>query len=477
MAVEAPFVDTLPFVRPKAAPTRFGPAWAITLFVADLLTLIAATVLATHIVQDHWHAGLAFNRIILVQTICTTAWLLVFYRVGLYQRSFALSVRDEIYCTVTALMVGALPLLVLFTLVPAISSSRAVLLLSLVIAMIAMGFERAVARLVYGAAVQSRGKRIAIVGTKSRIARTLEQMHIAPSATVHKIEVDDVESTLAAIEPLTGRDIDDVAWLRQARDGGCDLLVVTEALPPHALPALLQTASLERFKVAFAPPRMVSQAYELRIETDGHQAMIVMQQLRTFTHGSRIVKRTFDILVAGTLLVLASPIMLAAAAAIAIEDGGPVLYRQERVGIGGKPFNILKLRSMRVDAEVQSGPMWSPKNDPRTTRVGRFVRRTSIDELPQLINVLRGEMSVVGPRPERPMFVKRFRRELARYDERHLVRPGITGWSHVNMSRKLDPSAAAERLSHDLWYIEHWGLFMDVSIVFKTAAEFLFQRQ
>ena len=477
MAVEAPYVETLPFVQAKPAPTRFGRGWAITLFVADLLTLVVATLIAAQVAQGRFHVRLDVDRVILAQAVCTATWLIVFYRVGLYQRSFALSVRDEIYCTVTALILGALPLLILFTIVPQISSSRAVLLLSLAFAVFAMGFERSVARLIHGAAVQRRGKRIAIVGTSSRIARALEQMHISPRSTLMQIEVDDVEKSLDGIDALAGAAIDDVAWLRRARDSGLDLLVLTEVVPPRVLPPLLHAASQERFTIAFAPPRICSQAYNFRIETDGHQAMIVLRQLHTLAHGSRIMKRAFDVIVAGTLLFLAAPVIISAAIAILIEDGGPVLYRQERIGQLGKPFQILKLRSMRVDAEKLSGPMWSTANDTRTTRVGRFVRRTSIDELPQLINVLRGEMSVVGPRPERPVFVERFRRELPRYDERHLVRPGITGWSHVQMSRKLDVSAASERLSHDLWYIENWSLFMDVSIVFKTAAEFLFQRQ
>jgi exopolysaccharide biosynthesis polyprenyl glycosylphosphotransferase len=477
MALDAPFVDALPLIRAKPAPTRFGPGWALTLFAADFVTVVLATVAAAGVAQTFLHAGLAFERVAVAQAVCITAWLLVFYRVGLYQRSFALSVRDEIYCTVTALILGALPLMILFTIVPAISSSRAVLLLALVFAIVMMGGERSIARLVYGAVTERRGKRIAIVGTGARIDRALEQMTFSPRSTVLRIQVDDIEASLEGIDPLADRALDDVSWLRNARDAGCDLLVLTEVLPPRVLPPLLQTASLERFMVAFAPPRICSQAYDLAIETHGHQAMIVMRQLRALAHGSRILKRAFDVIVAGTVLLLSAPVMLVAALAIVLEDGGPVLYRQERVGLLGRPFHILKLRSMRVDAELQSGPMWSPRHDPRTTRVGRFVRRTSIDELPQLFNVLRGDMSVVGPRPERPVFVDRFRRELARYDERHLVRPGITGWSHVNMPRKVEYSAASERLSHDLWYIEHWSLFMDVSIVFKTGAEFLFQRQ
>ena len=129
---------------------------------------------------------------------------------------------------------------------------------------------------------------------------------------------------------------------------------------------------------------------------------------------------------------------------------------------------------MRPNAEGATGPVWAERRDTRVTRVGRFLRRTSIDEIPQLLNVLRDEMSIVGPRPERPEFVAKFTEQLARYDERHLVRPGLTGWSQINMRRTLHPSDVAEKLSYDLFYIEQWSLFLDVSIIAKTAFEFLF---
>ena len=129
---------------------------------------------------------------------------------------------------------------------------------------------------------------------------------------------------------------------------------------------------------------------------------------------------------------------------------------------------------MRVDAESASGPVWATHGESRTTRIGAKLRRFSLDELPQLLNVLRGEMSLVGPRPERPFYVEQFRKMLPRYDERHLVRPGITGWSHIHMERNVDTSAIAERLSYDLFYLEHWSIFMDMLILCKTAAEFLF---
>jgi len=169
-------------------------------------------------------------------------------------------------------------------------------------------------------------------------------------------------------------------------------------------------------------------------------------------------------------------VMLLAAVAIVLDSGGPIFYAQERVGLGGRPFRILKFRSMRQNAEQQVGAVWATTDDPRKTRIGSFLRRFSIDELPQLLNVLRGEMSLVGPRPERPIFVDLFRSTMPRYDERHLVRPGITGWSHVHMRRNVDTSAAGERLEYDLQYVENWSVYLDVAVLFQTLCEFLFHR-
>jgi putative colanic acid biosynthesis UDP-glucose lipid carrier transferase len=131
---------------------------------------------------------------------------------------------------------------------------------------------------------------------------------------------------------------------------------------------------------------------------------------------------------------------------------------------------------MKRDAERDVGAVWATEKDPRKTRVGAFLRRFSIDEMPQLLNVLRGDMSLVGPRPERPVFVDLFRKTLPRYDERHLIRPGITGWSQIHMQRVLEPTAAGEKLEYDLQYLENWSPFMDLSVLFQTLFEFVFHR-
>jgi lipopolysaccharide/colanic/teichoic acid biosynthesis glycosyltransferase len=171
-----------------------------------------------------------------------------------------------------------------------------------------------------------------------------------------------------------------------------------------------------------------------------------------------------------------APAMLAVTLLLLTFDrSGPILYRQVRLGRNGKPFNILKFRTMRVDAEA-NGAQFAVKGDPRVTKLGRLLRRTSLDELPQIFNVLRNDMSIVGPRPERPVFVEEFRRKFKHYDERHLVKPGITGWSQVNMRRVLQSDDVAEKLKHDLFYVENWSPFLDLSVITKTALEFLFHR-
>jgi exopolysaccharide biosynthesis polyprenyl glycosylphosphotransferase len=182
---------------------------------------------------------------------------------------------------------------------------------------------------------------------------------------------------------------------------------------------------------------------------------------------SRFIKRAFDLLVTAAALLVLSPVMAGVALAIWLEDRGPVFYRQMRMGLDGKSFQILKFRSMRVGAEEATGAVWAEKDDPRRTKVGRFIRAWSLDELPQLWNVLMGDMSVVGPRPERPQFVEQFRAEFPHYMLRHKVRAGMTGWAQVHGWR--GNTSVRMRIEHDLYYIENWSLALDVKILFMTV--------
>jgi len=181
------------------------------------------------------------------------------------------------------------------------------------------------------------------------------------------------------------------------------------------------------------------------------------------------VKRLFDLLVSAAMLVVALPIMVLTALLIKLESPGPVLYRQERVGQGGRSFTILKFRSMRSDAEKDGKPRWAGQNDSRVTLVGRFIRRTRIDELPQVFNVFFGEMSFVGPRPERPYFVQDLTQKIPYYGVRHTVKPGITGWAQVRYPYGATDEDAMHKLQYDLYYVKNHSLFLDLMILFQTA--------
>jgi len=187
------------------------------------------------------------------------------------------------------------------------------------------------------------------------------------------------------------------------------------------------------------------------------------------------VKRAFDLVVSAVMLLLALPVMLLTAIAIRLESPGPVIYRQERVGLGGRRFMCLKFRSMRMDAEPDGVPRWAERSDPRVTRVGTVIRKLRIDELPQLINVLRGEMSFVGPRPERPSFVKELKEAIAFYDVRHCVKPGITGWAQVRYSYGASVEDARKKLQFDLYYVKNHSLFLDLLILVETVRVVLFR--
>jgi sugar transferase (PEP-CTERM system associated) len=181
------------------------------------------------------------------------------------------------------------------------------------------------------------------------------------------------------------------------------------------------------------------------------------------------IKRLFDLVVSAAMLAVSLPIMVLTALLIKLESPGPVLYRQERVGQGGRNFTILKFRSMCVDAEKDGKPRWAGQNDSRVTLTGRFIRRTRIDELPQVFNVFFGDMSFVGPRPERPYFVQDLTQKIPYYGVRHTVKPGITGWAQVRYAYGATDEDAMHKLQYDLYYVKNHSLFLDLMILFQTA--------
>ena len=242
----------------------------------------------------------------------------------------------------------------------------------------------------------------------------------------------------------------------QGRLGGLLDAVGDEPVTIHVVPDLFRFASL-------------------RGGVEEFEGMPFIHLRESPLHGwSQIAKRAFDVVFSLAVLIGLSPVLALLAAGVKVTSRGPVLYRQERMGLDGRRFRMLKFRTMRVDAEAETGPVWASSSDSRRVPFGAFLRRFSLDELPQFVNVLRGEMSVVGPRPERPVFVEQFRRTVPGYMLRHKVKSGVTGWAQVNGLR--GNTSLAKRIEYDLEYIERWSIGFDLKIIALTLVRILVDR-
>jgi sugar transferase (PEP-CTERM system associated) len=266
------------------------------------------------------------------------------------------------------------------------------------------------------------------------------------------------------------------------------------------IPTIVRERKVDRVVVSLADARgklSMDQLLEMKLK-DGIQfdylasvyeqytGKIAVENLRPswliFSEGFRkgrllsLAKRVSDMVLAGAGLVLASPIMGLVAVAIKVLSPGPIVYCQQRVGLNGRPFTICKFRSMRVNAEAGTGAVWSTTGDPRVTPIGRFLRRTRLDELPQLWSVMRGDMSFVGPRPERPEFVAELTQQIPFYGQRHVVRPGLTGWAQVRYSYGASVEDAMQKLQYDLFYIKNLSFAFDVFILLETIKTVLVRR-
>jgi Undecaprenyl-phosphate glucose phosphotransferase len=219
-------------------------------------------------------------------------------------------------------------------------------------------------------------------------------------------------------------------------------------------------------EVQWVPDLLALHTSKMRLRELAGVPFISVREV-SLSGADRIVKRSFDLVLSALALLVLLPVYALLAVAVKLSSRGPVLYRQARVGRDGREFDMLKFRTMRSDAEVRSGPVWTKEEDPRVTRIGRVLRRWSLDELPQFWNVLRGDMSLVGPRPERKVFVEKFSQEMPRYFERHRVRSGLTGWAQVNGLR--GNTSITDRTLYDLHYVENWSVWLDLRILLMTV--------
>jgi sugar transferase (PEP-CTERM system associated) len=312
-------------------------------------------------------------------------------------------------------------------------------------------------------------ERLLLVGTNPAavaLARELHQGQNFGIEIVGFIDPDPTRVGMPVLNPGVIGTIEDIPAIVRAR--GVDRVVVSLANARGMLP-MDQLLEMKLGGVAFDHLASVYEEYTGKIAVENlRPSWFIFAPGFRKTRAMHVAKRVFDVIGAAVGLALAFPVLVLLAAAVKWSSPGPVLFRQARVGRHGQIFHVVKLRSMRADAEAATGPVWARKNDDRITAIGRLMRRSRLDELPQFWNVLRGDMSLVGPRPERPEFVRSLTRDIPFYGQRHIVKPGITGWAQVRYTYGASVEDAIEKLQYDLYYIKHMSVGFDLFIVFET---------
>jgi Undecaprenyl-phosphate glucose phosphotransferase len=421
----------------------------------------------------------AFGRYLELLPFVVVLWPLVFYFHGLYQNRRDRSRIDEAMTAGMAVALGSVLLSVVIAWYrpPAAPGSPEYFTYSrwflVLFAVVDLGFvvitRNALRFLLHR--FRPSTQKILVVGA-GRLGR-----EVTHKINAHRDLGFEVVGFIDDDEALVGTEVEGVPVLGTS-DQLVELITRHEvaqlyiALPLEAhkkMMSILEAVSKEIVEVKLVPDILQFAALSASVEDVDGTPVINLSQVPLQGWNS-LIKRVMDIAIAGTVILLLVPWFLPLVALIIwLEDKGPIFYRQERMGLDGKSFHMLKFRSMRVNAEASTGPVWAIRDDPRRTRFGSFLRRTSLDELPQAWNVLMGEMSIVGPRPERPAFVHEFKHKIPQYMHRHRVKAGITGWAQVNGWR--GNTSIGKRIQYDLYYIENWSLRLDLKILWMTLRQ------
>jgi len=416
----------------------------------------------------------AYNTMLLVHVgVIVVAFF--FYR--LYHRVRSLSALDQFYAIFGATSVGTLIAIAITAifLKNQLDYPRLMMVYTWLLTIIFTTLGRAVQSR-FQLRLQARGwgsENLLIVGAGEVGRMILQKIQRSPGLgyEVHGFVDDEMEVDIVQGKPILGHTENLPELIEQYH-----INEVIIAMPEISHPELLKIISkCDRAKVAIKvfPDVFQIMASEVSIGDLGGLPLLTVRDIAL--RGWRLtLKRAVDMLGSGLALIFLSPLMMLIAIFIKLDSAGAVFYFQERMGLDGEGFLMIKFRSMRPDAEVQTGAVWTVEADSRRTRLGTFLRQFSIDEWPQFINVLLGDMSLVGPRPERPVFVEQFRQKIPRYMDRHREKAGLTGWAQVNGLR--GNTSITERTKYDLWYIENWSLALDFRIMLRTIVSIINDR-
>jgi exopolysaccharide biosynthesis polyprenyl glycosylphosphotransferase len=413
---------------------------------------------------------LIFLPVVAVQIGCV---ILCFFFARMYHRRRTRYSSDELTAIFSAASIGTLLSIAVTTLAfrsdsvlsnfPRVSLVYA-WLLTVLFVIVARGLQARVQRL-----LQMRGfgrTRVAVIGAGEPAATVIQRIQQTPRLGYDIVGIvstaPDGARAWPEVRSLGG--VDDIGDVIERERVDEVIIAVPEASSEELL-RVISKCDRSSIGIKVVPDMFQIMAGQMSIGELSGLPLLNMRDVAL--RGWKLtLKRGIDIIGSALGLVLGAPFFFIMAALVKLDSPGPALFSQERMGIDGARFHVIKFRTMRIDAE-KSGPQWTTKNDPRRTRLGAFLRRTNIDELPQLINVLLGDMSLVGPRPEQPFYVEQFRASIPRYMERHREKSGLTGWAQVNGLR--GDTSIEERTKYDLWYIENWSVWLDIKIILLTV--------
>ncbi|HXD73727.1 MAG TPA: TIGR03013 family XrtA/PEP-CTERM system glycosyltransferase [Vicinamibacterales bacterium] len=444
---------------------RHVSAKGLTVFSLETVLIAATILIAARVHGPIDTVPGAFWKIAFATAVCE----LCFYYNDLYDLTIVHSKAELLVRVMRAAGTAALVLASVTVLVPAINIGHGVFLTSVGLLLVVVPTWR----IAFDGVTQDPHleERVLIVGTgpvAQMVARQIKAQHDFTYRVVGYLADDDnadTEDDDGLDLPLLGSAVD-VARLTGLHQINRVIVAISDRRGHLPIQELLR-AKLSGVRIEDAATTF--ERITGKILTDGlTPSWFIFSDGFSASRGTRLIKRMLDLVLAAVGLVAAAPIMLLTALAIRLDSPGPVFYRQERVGENDRLFTLCKFRSMRSDAE-KGTPIWAKSNDSRVTRVGRFIRLTRLDELPQLLNVLRGDMSFVGPRPERPYFVQQLTAQIPFYAERHAVKPGVTGWAQVRYRYGSSVEDAMEKLRYDLYYIKHMSIAFDLTIVIDTV--------
>lgn len=454
---------------------RWGLLQTLAMLAVDSLAILGAYLIAYRL--RYQTDIIPFLRLpsLFVQygtaAVIVACFLAAFAMNGLYNKRRSLHPVDELMRVIGGVSVGTLfaVAVVSFALLGILELSRLMVIYAWFLSVILVSIGRAILSLL-AAALRRRGigsRRILIIGSGPPAQVVLDKIHRSPELGYRVIGILDESGRLglAGDLPILGG-IKDVASIVQS-NGVHEVIVALSQTDSEAILDIMDLLDGSEVQVKVLPDVVQMITQDAGIDDLNGLPLVAIRQSRL--RGKNVLfKRGMDVLISTLVLIFCSPFLALIALLVKIESPGPVFYIQERVGKDGRVFPCIKFRSMVDDAESETGPVWALPRDKRKTRVGNLLRRISFDEFPQFVNVLLGHMSVVGPRPERPVFVREFSSRIPRYMERHAEKSGITGWAQVNGLR--GNTSIEERTKYDLWYVENWSPILDLKIMLKTVA-------